>query len=106
VVLSSFLFSVFACAWALRTGQIWGVMGWHAGWNWLLAVGFEVPVTGLNAGLPALLVQLVPRGPALLTGGSQGPEGSLWCSFFFAAGIAYHLGRARQPRPLAPREVP
>ena len=26
----SFLFSVFACAWARRANSIWGVMGWHA----------------------------------------------------------------------------
>jgi hypothetical protein len=81
-------------------------MGWHAGWNWLLAVGFEVPVTGLNAGLPALLVQLNPKGSALLNGGAQGPEGSLWCSLFFAAGIAYHLWRARRPQPLVTQEAP
>ncbi|PZS67638.1 hypothetical protein A7X76_14625 [Stenotrophomonas maltophilia] len=46
VMLSTFLFSLFKCAWTLRTGSIWGVMGWHAGWNWLLATGFELPVIG------------------------------------------------------------
>lgn len=96
---SSFLFSTFACCWALRQGHIWGVMGWHAGWNWLLAVGFELPVTGLNAGLPALLVELTPRGTVLLTGGTQGPEGSLWCNVFFTAGIAFLLRPARKPSP-------
>lgn len=95
--LSSFLFSVFTCVWALRSGHIWGVMGWHAGWNWLLAVGFELPVTGLDAGLPALLVKLNPRGAVHLTGGSQGPEGSLWCSLFFLAAIAFLRWRPRKP---------
>ncbi|HYD80524.1 MAG TPA: hypothetical protein VEC06_12010 [Paucimonas sp.] len=33
-----------------------GVVGWHAGWSWLLATGFEVPLTGINAGVPPLLV--------------------------------------------------
>jgi membrane protease YdiL (CAAX protease family) len=32
VVSSSFLFSAFCCCWALKRGNIWGVMGWHAGW--------------------------------------------------------------------------
>lgn len=93
---SSFLFSAFTCAWALRAGSIWGVMGWHSGWNWLLAVGFELPVTGLHAGVPALLVKLVPRGSVLLNGGAQGPEGSLWCNAFFVAATAFVLWRSRR----------
>ena len=32
------------------------------------------------AHLPALLVRLEPTGPAFLTGGTQGPEGSLFCT--------------------------
>jgi len=88
VMLSSFLFSAFACAWAIRAGNIWGVMGWHAGWNWLLGTGFELPVTGFQLGLPALLVKLTPQGSVFLTGGDQGPEGSWLCSAFFAVGIA------------------
>ncbi|MDP1739018.1 MAG: type II CAAX endopeptidase family protein [Caulobacter sp.] len=87
LMLSSFLFSAFACAWAIRAGSIWGVMGWHAGWNWLLATGFELPVTGLMVDLPALLVKLTPQGTDALTGGAQGPEGSWLCSAFFAVGI-------------------
>jgi membrane protease YdiL (CAAX protease family) len=79
--LNIFLFSVFVCAWAIRAGNIWGVMGWHAAWNWLLAVGFEVPITGINANVPALLIKLIPVGPEYLTGGAPGPEGSLCCTF-------------------------
>lgn len=109
-VLNFFLFSVFACAWSLRSGHIWGVMGWHAGWNWLLAVGFELPVTGLDAGLPALLVKLVPEGSVLANGGALGPEGSLWCTLFFVLGIALlsWRGRATEPAPSPPhpQELP
>lgn len=89
VMLGTFLFSLFACAWALRTGNIWGVMGWHAGWNWLLATGFELPVTGIDTHLPALLVALRPQGLDTLTGGAQGPEGSYLCSVFFVAAVAW-----------------
>lgn len=105
---SSFLFSAFTCAWALRAGSIWGVMGWHSGWNWLLAVGFELPVTGLDAGVPALLVKLRPAGSVLLNGGAQGPEGSLWCNAFFIAATVFLLWRSRAgkaPRGLEP-DVP
>ncbi len=89
------LFGVFACCWALRAGNIWGVMGWHAGWNWLLATGFELPVTGLDAGVPALLVTLRPAGSDWLTGGAQGPEGSVLCTLFFVVGIAILMRRHR-----------
>jgi len=89
VVLSSFLFSLFASAWSLRTGNVWGVMGWHAGWNWLLATGFALPVTGIDAQLPALLVALQPQGADALTGGAEGPEGSYLCSMFFMLAIAW-----------------
>lgn len=87
------LFSLFACVWALKARSIWGVMGWHAGWNWLLATGFEVPVTGLDAGVPALLVRLVPVGPVHLTGGAEGPEASIFCALVLAAGIAFAWSR-------------
>lgn len=97
VVLSSFLFSLFASAWSLRTGNVWGVMGWHAGWNWLLATGFELPVTGIDAQLPALLVALQPQGADALTGGAEGPEGSYLCSMLFMLAIAW-IGWNRRRR--------
>ncbi len=93
VTLNLVLFAAFACAWTLRAGNIWGVMGWHTGWNWLLATGFELPVTGLVTDTPALLVQLSPVGPDYLTGGAQGPEGSIFCTLFFVASIAAMLWR-------------
>lgn len=73
----AFIFGLFACAWAWRADSIWGVMGWHAGWNWITGVGFAVPITGFDLHLPALLVQLTPEGPNFLTGGRDGPEGSV-----------------------------
>jgi membrane protease YdiL (CAAX protease family) len=74
----TFAFAVFACAWVRRSNSLWGVMGWHVGWNWFGGVGFDVPITGLDTGLPALVVTLVPVGPDWLTGGSDGPEGSIF----------------------------
>lgn len=76
-IIMAFTFGLFACAWAWRAGSIWGVMGWHAGWNWLVGVGFAVPITGFDLKLPALLVQLMPLGPDFLTGGPAGPESSV-----------------------------
>jgi len=94
VSVGTFLFGLFACAWVLRTRSVLGIMGWHAGWNWLLAVGFGLPLTGIDVGLPALLVDLQPVGPEWLTGGPQGPEASVACFAYFMLGIAL---MARQP---------
>lgn len=88
VTAASFLFSAVACFWALKARSIWGVMGWHVGWNWLLATGFELPVTGFDAGVSALLVKLIPQGPEILTGGANGPESSAICLMFFVGAIA------------------
>jgi membrane protease YdiL (CAAX protease family) len=96
ITAGTFLFSVFACLWALKARSIWGVMGWHIGWNWVLATGFELPVTGFDAGVSALVVKLVPRGPDILTGGAQGPEGSVVCLIFFVCATATLLWRLRK----------
>ena len=88
------LFAVFACCWVIRTGNVWGVMGWHGGWNWLLAVGFALRVTALDAHQPALLVKLTPAGSDYLTGGIVGPEGSIFCTLVLIFGIMYQLRSA------------
>ena len=98
VMAASFLFSAFACCWALKAGNIWGVMGWHAAWNWFLATAFELPVTGIDAGVSALVVKLIPRGSDLLTGGVKGPEASVICLLFFAVATALLLWRPARDR--------
>jgi uncharacterized protein len=84
-----FLFALFTCAWVLKTRNILGAMGWHAGWNWLLAIGFGLPVSGIDVGLPALLLDMDASGPDWLTGGPQGPEASVVCFGYFLLGIAW-----------------
>jgi hypothetical protein len=74
----TFIFSIFACAWVRRSNSIWGVMGWHTGWNWFGGTGFDVPITSLESGLPALVLKLVPVGPTWLNGGGEGPEASVF----------------------------
>jgi membrane protease YdiL (CAAX protease family) len=97
------LFALFASAWSISSNNIWGVMGWHAGWNWILATGFDVPVTGLDAGVPALTVSLAPAGSDFLTGGARGPEGSILCTLFLVCGIIFFVWRiARKRRDVGP----
>lgn len=86
VTVSNALFALFCCAWVLRTRSLLGVMGWHAGWNWCLAVGFGLPVTGIDVGIPALVVALSPAGPEWLNGGAEGPEGGALCVAYFVVG--------------------
>jgi len=71
-------------------------MGWHTGWNWLLGFGFELPVTGLNTHMPALIARFVPIGPDYLTGGAQGAEGSVGCSVILLIAIGFTAMRARR----------
>lgn len=78
VLVTTFVFAIFACAWVRRSNSLWGVMGWHTGWNWFGGTGFDVPITGLESDLPALVVKLVPVGPAYLNGAGEGPEGSVF----------------------------
>jgi hypothetical protein len=77
-------------------------MGWHAAWNWLLATGFELRVTGLDAHVPALIVKMIPQGPDCLTGGEQGPEGSFVCSLVLVGAIGFVGWRARRSRGVGP----
>lgn len=86
MVVMTFAFAIFACAWVRRSNSIWGVMGWHVGWNWFGGTGFDVPITGLDTGLPALVVEMVPVGPAWLNGAGEGPEGSLFTLALLAMG--------------------
>ncbi len=78
--LNSFLFSVFACYLVFIYRNVWAAAGFHAGWNWLIGTGFDLPLTGIDLQIAPLLVQLAPTGPSWLNGGSGGPENTLACS--------------------------
>jgi uncharacterized protein len=88
-----FLFAFFCCAWTLRSGNTLGAMGWHSGWNWILAVGFGLPLSGIDVGISSLVVNLVPQGARWLNGGPQGPESSVACIVYFLVGSALLLRR-------------
>ncbi len=93
----TFAFSIFACAWAYRSNSIWGVMGWHTGWNWFAGTGFDVQITGLETYVPALVVDLMPVGPAYLNGAGEGPEGSIYALALLSA-ASLSLLLATKPR--------
>ena len=66
-----------------RTGSLWWSVGYHTGWNWASAPLFGAAGSGfLDAGH---IFDFRPAGPALVTGGAVGPEGSV---FAFVAVLA------------------
>ncbi len=58
-----------------RTGNIWLSIGMHASWDWGETCFFGTPDSGIVA--QGHILNASFHGPALLTGGSVGPEGSV-----------------------------
>ncbi|MGA2073536.1 MAG: CPBP family intramembrane glutamic endopeptidase [Terriglobia bacterium] len=63
------------CLLLRRTGDLWMPIGFHAAWNWGQTYFYGVSDSGLAA--KGHLFNPTFSGPAWLTGGSVGPEGSL-----------------------------
>ena len=57
-----------------RTGSIWFAIGMHAAWDWGESFFYGVPDSGIGAAGHLTAASL--HGPAWLTGGGVGPEGS------------------------------
>ncbi len=58
-----------------RTGSLWFAIGMHAAWDWGETYFYSVPDSGMLA--TGHLMNSSFHGPAWLTGGSVGPEGSV-----------------------------
>ena len=65
------------CLLVRRTGHLWMAIGFHAAWDWGETYFYGVPDSGLVA--RGHLFNPSISGPAWLTGGSVGPEGSWLC---------------------------
>lgn len=70
-----FLIGMFLAFTLWRTGDLWFAVGLHAAWDWGLTYFYSVP----NSGTVAVghLFNVRTQGPAWLSGGSAGPEGSV-----------------------------
>jgi len=73
--LSVFVIGMFFCLTLRRTGNLWFAVGLHAAFDWGETFLFSVPDSGLVA--PGHLLNSSLHGPAWLTGGMVGPEGSV-----------------------------
>jgi membrane protease YdiL (CAAX protease family) len=71
---SVFVTGAFLCLTLRRTGSLWFAIGWHAAYDFGETYLFSVPNSGIV--MPGHLLASSFHGPAWLTGGTVGPEGS------------------------------
>ena len=83
-----FCMGMFFCFTLRRTGTLWWAVGFHMSWDWGESFLYSVPDSGTVA--TGHLLNSSFHGPAWLTGGTVGPEGSylvfgllvaLWVAF-------------------------
>lgn len=94
--LAAAMISLFFCLTLRRTGSLWFAIGMHASWDYAQSFLYSVPNSGTV--IPEHLLRSSLHGPAWLTGGSVGPEGSVLV--FGVIGVVTVVFNAlyRQPR--------
>jgi hypothetical protein len=70
-----FVIGMFFCFTLWRTGDLWFAVGLHASWDWGQSFFYSVADSGMIA--PGHLFRMHTQGPAWLSGGTVGPEGSI-----------------------------
>ena len=98
--LSAGLIGIFFCFTVRRTGSLWFAVGLHAMWDYTETFLYSVPNSGLVA--KGHLLSSSFHGPHWLTGGSVGPEGSIFaCVLIGILFLVFHhfYPEARFPRP-------
>ena len=75
-ILGAVLIGFFFCLTLRRTGNLWFAVGFHAAWDWGESYFYSVPDSG--GVVPGRLLRSSLHGPNWLTGGSVGPEGSVF----------------------------
>jgi uncharacterized protein len=81
-LLSVVFFGLLFCLFLRRTGNLWWAVGFHAGWDWGQTFFYGVPDSGLAA--YHNLFNSTFHGPTWLTGGSVGPEASIFTPIVLA----------------------
>ncbi len=85
------LFSIFLCLTVRLTGSLYLAIGWHAAWDFSEDGVFGVSDSGLHK--MGLLFHTTPQGPAWLSGGRIGSEGSVlsWILIALLVVVALNL---------------
>jgi len=99
--LSVVSFGLLLCVLLRRTGNLWCAVGFHMGYDWGQTFLYGVPDSGLLPSQSLLNTSL--SGPRWLTGGTVGPEASIFCPIVLAiVAIAFSLKyRETRYRPLS-----
>lgn len=82
-LLSAALIGFFFCLTLRRTGNLWFAVGFHQAFDWGETFLYSVPNSGTVE--PGHLLNSSFHGPIWLTGGSVGPEGSVFVFILFTA---------------------
>ncbi|SDE28553.1 CPBP family intramembrane glutamic endopeptidase [Streptomyces prasinopilosus] len=83
------------------TRTLWVPIGLHFGWNFAAAGIFSTEVSGNNT--PQGLLDTMTSGPAWVTGGDFGPEGSVYAVLFGVLVMIGFMWLARRRGNLVPR---
>ena len=94
------LIALFWCFSLWRTGSLWFAVGLHAAWDWAESFFYGTPDSGIIA--QGRLLNSSHRGPVWLSGGTDGPEGSvLVYALLILMIVAFHFAfPARDAKPL------
>lgn len=82
-LISAALIGFFLCLTLRRTGNLWFAVGFHQAFDWGETFLYSVPNSGTVE--PGHLLNSSFHGPIWLTGGSVGPEGSVFVFILIAA---------------------
>jgi membrane protease YdiL (CAAX protease family) len=74
-LLSVVMIGLLFCLSVVRTGALWWAIGFHAAWDWAQSFLFGVGDSGSH--VTGAWLTSRPDGPAWLSGGATGPEGSV-----------------------------
>jgi uncharacterized protein len=88
-----------------RTGSLWWAIGFHAAWDWAQSFLYGTPDSG--GIIQGHFLATHPVGSKLLSGGSDGPEGSvLVFPVLLLVALIIHLTLPRRDYPLTPDQSP
>lgn len=93
---SVFMIAMFFCLTLRRTGDLWFAIGLHCSFDWGETFLYSVPNSGTTT--PGSLSHSTMQGARWLTGGSVGPEGSVFCFLVVALMfLIFHLLHPAKP---------
>lgn len=94
--MSVFVIGMFLCFTLRRTGTLWFAIGFHAAYDFGETFVYSVPDSGIV--MPGHLLASSFHGPAWLTGGTVGPEGSVFDFVIMAIAFVIFDRMYRMPK--------